>query len=111
MMQKMDYESEQGRTNEKQRRYIKLRQEYEDLKHELTLLVKERQAISAANREETYKKEEILIGLARQMRPGESVVFNIRQKPDSLTTESNIRMFSKDIFVMKPSYFNLISLK
>lgn len=111
MMQISDMESEKKRTMSKQTRYLKLRQEYEDLKHELTLLVKERQVINAANREESFKKEEILVGLARRNIPGVTACFNFRGKSGPLTIEKNRRMFAKDVNLMKPSYFSLISYK
>lgn len=111
LMQISEMESEKKRTMDKQTRYLKLRQEHEDLKHELTLLVKERQVINAANREENFKKEEILIGLARRIVPGVTSCFNLRVKSGPLTIERNGRMFAKDINLMKPSYFSLISNK
>lgn len=111
MMQNADFESEKKRTHDKQMRYYQLRQEYGDLKHELTLLMKERQAITAANREESFKKEEILVGLARKMIPGKTATLQLKQKAGLRTTEKNNMMFSQDPHLMKPSYFNLISFK
>jgi cell division protein FtsB len=61
MMQMAECESLRMRSLNKHKKYSKLRTEYDDLKHEITLLFKEKQIINAANKEESYKKEDQLL--------------------------------------------------
>lgn len=117
MMQMAECESLRLRNSNKHLKYSKLRQEHDDLKHELTLLFKEKQIINAANKEESFKKEDMLLAQVRKLIPGkanktfDTVTMVYRDKVNGLTKESNASMFSKNVRVMKPSFFHLISEK
>ena len=116
MMQMAECESLRLRNLNKHARFVKLRQEYDDLKHELSLLFKEKQIINAANRQEDFKKENKLLIKTRMMMPGGSadantVVLQYKIKKNIMTKENNQNMFSKNLRVMKPSFYHLISEK
>jgi hypothetical protein len=111
MMQIGDIEGRMERERARVRKYFKLKQQHEDLKQELTLLCKERQIIQAASKEESYKKEELFLNLTRQFVPTNVNSFKYIQKADDSTEEKNMRMISQNIYMLKPSYFNLVSQK
>ena len=111
MMQKMDYEGLTVRVAQRSSQYSKLKQEFEDLKQELTMIFKEKQMIVAANKEEIYKKEELALKLTRKVLPSQTYSFHYRTKSNGLTPVTNLLMFSKSIYVLRPSFFNLVGKK
>lgn len=67
MMQLADFESLRLRNSERHTKYLKLRTKYDDLKHEMHQMFKEQYIVNATNKEETFKKEERLLKMARKI--------------------------------------------
>lgn len=105
-----DFESLRLRNSERHSKYLKLRTKYDDLKHEMHQMFKEQYIVNATNKEETFKKEERLLKMARKIvyagsdNQNNLVTFSYRDKFNQMTKEKNVAMFSKSIGIMKPSF-------
>lgn len=73
--------------------------------------------MNATNKEETFKKEERLLKMARKIvysgsdNQNHLVTFSFRDKFNSMTKEKNVAMFSKSVSIMKPSFMQLVEDK
>ena len=110
MMQKEDFDSLKFRIIDKNDIISKLRMDVSDLKHEMCYFLKERQALSVANRDEEFEDEQTSLRLIQKLRPSHLNSLNYRtEAATNAPTELNLTMISKNVLVFKPSFLALIA--